>query len=231
MTPELLRANYKKLLPIVGNTFDEEPLYVSLAEDSKYYSLFVNATQMEFQKSLDKLMLSEGTSWSISGYLENRATILSEYPQMVTEERFYHLGIDINLPCATKLYAPNDGEVVLSRYESGKGNYGGMTVLKIQNGHTYYMLFGHLNPHKLPVLGKTLEKGEEFAQLGDMNHNGNWYCHTHLRISKNPLNCHPNLIRFSSTMLAIVINKFSRFWFYLYLKILALKVAIIPSAL
>ena len=136
MTQEELTANYIKLLPIVGNSFNIAPLYVSLGEDSNYYELFANDSQLEFQQALDELIQVNGKTWSVSGYLENRSTVLREFPQMVAEERFYHLGIDINLPCGTKLYAPNDCEVVQSKYEAGMGNYGGLTILKFQKTQT-----------------------------------------------------------------------------------------------
>ena len=182
MTQEELTANYIKLLPIIGDSFNESPLYISLGEDSNYYSLFADASQVEFQQSLEELIERKGKTWSVSGYLENRSTMLREIPHMVAEKRFYHLGIDINLPCGTKLYAPYDCEVALSKYEDGYGNYGGITVLKFQSSKTYYMLFGHLNPDKLPIVGEILKKGEAFAQLGNMSENGNWFYHTHLQV-------------------------------------------------
>ena len=197
MTQKELDLNYKKLLPIIDasfnsnsfndnsfndNLFNEAPLYVSLGEDSEYYRLFAHVPQAEFQKRLEELILLKGAAWSVSGYLENRATMVKDFPQMQTEERFYHLGIDINLPCGTKLYAPKDCEVTLSKYEDGDGNYGGVTVLKFQTGSTYYMLFGHLDPESLLTVGTSIKKGESFAVIGDMNQNGNWYYHTHLQI-------------------------------------------------
>ena len=192
MIQKELDLNYNKLLPIIKdsvngksfshNSFNEAPLYVSLGEDSEYYHLFAHVSQAEFQKRLEELILLKGTVWSVSGYLENRATMLKDFPQMQAEERFYHLGIDINLPCGAKLYAHKDCEVALSRYEDGYGNYGGVTVLKFQAGSTYYMLFGHLNPESLLPVGTSIKKGEPFATLGNMNQNGNWYHHTHLQI-------------------------------------------------
>ena len=176
--------NYKKLLPIIGNSFNEPPLYFPLSEESEYYSLFADVPQHEIQNLMERIMFQSGTRWSVSGYLENRATILRNYPQMVIEGRFYHLGIDINVPCGTKLFAPYDCEVVVSDYEEGQGNYGGLTVLKcgIQSAGMVYLLFGHLNPEKLPCVGARLAQGMEFAQIGDMTQNGNWFYHTHLQV-------------------------------------------------
>ena len=175
--------NYKKLLPIFGGVFKTAPLFFPLCEESEYYDLFSNVPQSEFQKSLNDITMQKGSEWSVSGYLENRATILKDYPQMVEKERFYHLGIDIHALNGTQLYAPFDCEVVVSKYEEGGGNYGGITILKCKNNETeFYMLFGHLNPNKLQAVGSQLKKGDVFAEFGDMDQNGNWFYHTHLQI-------------------------------------------------
>ena len=176
--------NYKKLLPIIGESFKKMPLYFPLSEESPYYELFANLPQPEFQKSLDKIVSNNDTNWSISGYLENRTTILKDYPQMAAEKRFYHLGIDINITWGTKLYAPFDCEVEIREYEGGKGNYGGVIVLKCidLNGGIFYLLFGHLAPEPFIHPGTALKKGDVFAKVGDMKQNGNWYYHTHLQI-------------------------------------------------
>ena len=182
MTQEKLNANYKKLIPIVGNSFNKTPIYVSLGMDSEYFELFNDVPQSEFQKSLDQLILSKDTNWSVSGYLENRSAILREFPDILAEKRVYHLGIDLNLPCGAELYAPYDCEVVVKDYEDGLGHYGGVIVLKVLKSEPFYMLFGHLNPDTLPAIGTKLKKGEPFARIGDMAQNGNWYYHTHFQI-------------------------------------------------
>ena len=183
MTQELLNKNYGKLLPIVGEDFKEVPLYFSLADDSEYFALFADKTQADLQKAIDKTVASMGKTWSISGYLEKRATVLNKYPQMVSEERFFHLGLDINLPVGTNLYAPFDCAVELSGYEKDEGDYGGFILLRCKNNDTeFFMLFGHLDSNKLSAKGTPIKKGEIFAQIGDTSQNGNWYYHTHLQI-------------------------------------------------
>ena len=183
MTGNDANVDYNKLLPIMGDDFKSAPMLFPLCEGSEYYDTFANVSQAEFQKSLSDIMSRNGAQWSVSGYLENRATILKDYPQMVNEGRFYHLGIDIHAPCGTKLYAPYDCEVAQSKYEEGEGDYGGLIILKCRKpGTTFYMLFGHLNPDKLPPVGTGLKKGEVFAEFGEMSQNGNWFYHTHMQV-------------------------------------------------
>jgi len=183
-TEKYIADNFAKLLPIIGDFFQDAPLYFPISEDSKYYDLFSNLSVSELQGIHDAELAKNGRKWSISGYLENRATALRNFPQMAAQERFYHLGIDINAPCGTKLYTPYDCEVVISGYDAGEGNYGGFIVMKchnVQNG-IFYMLFGHLSPSKLPPIGAFLNEGDEFAEFGNMGENGNWPYHTHLQI-------------------------------------------------
>ncbi|MCL2163891.1 MAG: peptidoglycan DD-metalloendopeptidase family protein [Oscillospiraceae bacterium] len=182
MSVEEINEYYKKLIPIIGDDFDAPPLYVPLSNENENIGFFAKASTIEFQLFLDELISKNSTRWSISYYLEDRSAILMRFPQMANEKRFYHLGIDINVPLGTKLYSPFDSDVIISDYEEGDGNYGGFTVLRCQQQTTvFYLLFGHLNPGKLPCPGTRLRHGEAFSQVGDMSQNGNWHYHTHLQ--------------------------------------------------
>ncbi|MCL1936443.1 MAG: hypothetical protein FWF57_08755 [Defluviitaleaceae bacterium] len=184
--------DYKKITKILGNDFDNKPIYVSLADDSPYRKIFDDITQKQWQKELEKIHKQSNVKWSYSEYLENRESGLIKYPQMAASKRFFHLGIDINAPVYTKLYAPHDSEVVISTFESGIGNYGGLCVLKskteikkenINKKDEYiYILFGHLDNDNLPNIYTKLKKGDYFARFGDFHQNGNWFYHVHIQI-------------------------------------------------
>jgi len=139
--------------------------------------------QRAFQQRLDYEMGSD-YSWGISAYLENRATLLSECPQMVSEKRFFHLGLDIIVPLGTTLHAPLQGSVAETGYESGEGNYGGFVLLKHDSPYfeTFYSFYGHLRLSSLPGTGRSLDAGMPFAEIGDFHENGNWFYHTHLQV-------------------------------------------------
>ena len=139
--------------------------------------------QKGFQKRLEDMMKDQFT-WGVSSYLENRETVLSQCPQMVEEQRFYHLGLDIIVPLGTPLHAPLDAKVVESGYEAGEGNYGGHVLLMHQSPlfETFYSFYGHLNRGKLPVIGTELRAADVFAYIGDFHENGNWFYHTHFQV-------------------------------------------------
>lgn len=160
-----------------------DPLVVDLSQGSKVFDEVDIHDQQAFQRWLDQAM-GDRYSWGLSAYLENRETILCQYPQMKEDARYFHLGLDIIVPLATPLYAPLDAVVQESDYEEGEGNYGGNVLLRHDSPHfeTFYSLYGHLNREKLPEPGALIKAGDPFAWIGDFHENGNWFYHTHLQV-------------------------------------------------
>ncbi len=160
-----------------------DPLVLNLSPGSPIFDLVDIHDQQTLQKLLDKWMKDRYT-FGLASYLENRETILSHYPQMKEEERFFHLGLDIIVPLGTPLFAPLDGIVAVSGYEAGDKNYGAHVLLKHESPYfeTFYSFYGHLNQEKLPAIGQAFTAGEAFACIGDFHENGNWFFHTHLQI-------------------------------------------------
>ena len=139
--------------------------------------------QAKFQKVLEEKMGSK-YCWGLSPYLERRATLLGDCPQMVDEKRFIHLGLDVIVGLGTPLHAPLDAKIEESGYERGEGNYGGYVLLKHESAYfqTFYSFYGHLCKDRLPAAGKTVRAGAAFAEIGDFHENGNWFHHTHIQV-------------------------------------------------
>jgi len=140
--------------------------------------------QKGFQAVLDDAMARGHHSWGVAPYLERRDTLLADCPQMVAEERFIHLGLDVIVPLGTPLHAPLDAVVEATGYEAGEGNYGGHVLLKHAAPHfeTFYSFYGHLCKGRLPETGASFAAGEAFAEIGDFHENGNWFYHTHIQV-------------------------------------------------
>ncbi len=139
--------------------------------------------QKGLQRVLDDQMRSR-YRWGVSPYLERRDTLLGDCPQMVADQRFIHLGLDVIVPLGTPLHAPLDASVADSGYEEGEGNYGGWVLLKHASPcfETFYSLYGHLCKSFLPIAGSDYEAGAVFAEIGDFHENGNWFYHTHIQV-------------------------------------------------
>ena len=140
--------------------------------------------QRTFQRRLDAGMTAGGHCWGLAGYLERRDSLLRDCPQMVSENRFYHLGLDVIAACGTALHAPLAATVADTGYEAGDGNYGGYVLLEHGSPgvETFYSFYGHLSRADLPARGTRLQPGDPFARLGDFHENGNWFHHTHLQV-------------------------------------------------
>ena len=160
------------------------PLVVDMSDQGFIFENMDVRDQQECQHRIDELMAEGKYTWGVSSYLENRKNVLSDCHQMVEEQRFYHLGLDIIVPLATPLYAPLAATVEISGYEAGEGNYGGNVLLRHESPEfeTFFSLYGHLNREKLPAQGTSLRAGDPFAYIGDFHENGNWFYHTHLQI-------------------------------------------------
>ena len=140
-------------------------------------------SQAALQQAIDGFF-ARGYGYGLSPYLEYRDTLLSRFPQMADERRFFHLGIDVIAPVQTPLCAPLDGCVTHTGYEDGDGNYGGYVVAQHADihGSPFFALYGHLDPASLPTQGSLLHAGDIFATLGDRTTNGGWFIHTHVQL-------------------------------------------------
>ena len=168
--------------PIFKN-LSGDPFIVDMSVTSHIFNKVDVLDQKNFQQYLDSQMQGK-FKWGLSSYLENREIVLSGYPQMVEEKRFFHLGIDIIVPLGTPLFAPLDSKVKDAGYEAGKGNYGNYVMLMHESEYfdTFYSFYGHLSAEAMPHLGKNLKVGEQFASIGDFHENGNWFFHTHFQV-------------------------------------------------
>jgi len=160
-----------------------DPLVVDMSNHSSIFDDMDVRDQKKFQNRLESMMENR-YSWGVSSYLENREKVLSPCPQMVEEQRFYHLGLDIIVPLDTPLHAPLSAIVKDSGYEAGDGNYGGHVLLMHESTdfETFYSFYGHLNSEKLPARGTEYAAGDVFSYIGDFHENGNWFYHTHFQI-------------------------------------------------
>jgi hypothetical protein len=180
--PYALYDRHIRLAPLFDN-LKGDPLLIDLSTGNHLLEQIDVRDQKNFQSLLEGQMAA-GSNWGLGGYLERRDTLLRDCPQMVADERYYHLGVDIMVPVNSLLHAPLDAVVSQAGYEEGEGNYGGFILLKHAGPgfEAFYSFYGHLNPGSLPPAATQLKAGDEFARIGDFHENGNWYHHTHLQM-------------------------------------------------
>ena len=180
--PFIIYSRKIELKPIF-HELQGEPYIADLSPESVLLKDIDMRDQQGFQRILEERMGVE-YSWGLAAYLENSDTLLADCPQMVKEQRFIHLGLDIIVDLGTPLHTPLDATVAECGYEAGEGNYGSFVLLRHESPYfqTFYSFYGHLSKSSLPEPGKVVAAGQPFAEIGDFHENGNWFYHTHLQI-------------------------------------------------
>ncbi|MDR0423839.1 MAG: peptidoglycan DD-metalloendopeptidase family protein [Rickettsiales bacterium] len=165
---------YEEIFPLFGDEIKGDLHYNFI---NKEYTSLESATREIFDE-----IEADGKEIGYAGYLENRSKSLIQ-TYIYKESRVIHLGIDLFVPTDTNLYAPLDGEVVISEIEKQDGGYGGFVVMKHNiNNVVFYTLYGHLKRDYLPKLNSYLKKGDKFASIGNIEENGRWAPHLHLQV-------------------------------------------------
>jgi len=106
-------------------------------------------------------------------------------PFKASNRRTVHIGVDIFAPAGTRVHAPMDATVAAVENRKDSQDYGGLVILchEIEKGTPFFTLYGHLNPESIAPLstGQRIEKGLDFAALGEREHNGGWAPHLHFQ--------------------------------------------------
>ena len=87
----------------------------------------------------------------------------------------FHNGLDLRAPVNTKVYAPEDGEVVSVYFTTAGGH---QLIIEHDNGFTTG--YAHLNAYKVKV-GDRVKKGQHIANTGDTGQSTGPHLHFTLR--------------------------------------------------
>lgn len=178
-----LNLNGVAIHPLFGDALKGEPYIFNFSSNNPKTLEYDPANFAQFDEMIFEEMHQAGHSWGIGKYLEERKNILRDYPTIIEEGRYYHLGLDIAVPYDTPLFAPLKAEVVKVGKETDLGNYGGYVMLKHQkNGVIFYSFYGHLKTPHLVSVDEKIKARQEFARIGKESDSGGWFCHTHLQI-------------------------------------------------
>lgn len=171
------------VFPLFGDRLQGQPLVFDFSSANPEVDLFDTADFDGFQRRIFAQLEQAGAQWGVGRYLEERGRLLSRYPQMAEEQRFFHVGLDIVVPADWPLHAPLDGHVHALGRDAGLGNYGGYLVLRHELGGTaFFSLYGHLALPLALEVGAFVRAGEIIAHIGAGLDSGGWFTHTHLQI-------------------------------------------------
>jgi len=178
-----LCLNGVNIYSLFGNFLKGRP-YIFDFSSNNPKTLEYNLTDFnQFNTMVFEELDASSHQWGIGKYLEERKNLLRAYPNIIEEQRYYHLGLDIIVPFNTPMYSPLDAEVYKTGKETTVGNYGGYIILKHDiNGVVFYSFYGHLKTPHLVNAGDHIKAGQKFAHIGEESDSGGWFCHVHLQI-------------------------------------------------
>lgn len=185
--------NLKQLFPTIDRT---EVHLLDLSVSSTWIGHEVDFNNLDwFQYKIDQLQKEVPAKIIAGGYIEPRPLYTDDSfdtkGDYGNQSRSVHLGVDFWLPEETPVHAFMKGEVVTATYQKQHKNYGGLIILKHQEGElTFYTLYGHLSkPSSEAVsLGDIIESGERIGYLGAPDDNGAWTPHLHFQVQLSLLN-------------------------------------------
>lgn len=187
-------TNLHEVLPELFTRSELLPLYfadITAADAKKDIKTYIeqqerrgiNPREARYRQQFNNQVL-DGTAarYLIGRYAENREDILAPESHMVQEARTYHMGIDAFCQDQEPVYAPCDGEIIVSAYEPGEYNYGNYIIFRPDDTTLPYMFFGHLANDRRHT-GR-VSAGEQIARLGSYEQleNGGWSIHLHLQL-------------------------------------------------
>lgn len=178
---------FSELLPTVQK---EQIHLVDLKVSSPWIGSSSDFNDLDFfQFKIDRLQKEKPDKILAGGYGEPRplytASTYEREGNNGPESRTVHLGIDFWLVEGTPVHALFDGEVHTATNDEGYKEYGGLIILKhIENGITFYSLYGHLSTNSVEAFqaGDRIKKGDQVGLLGNTTENGGWVPHLHFQI-------------------------------------------------
>lgn len=169
--------------PLFGDRLQGDPHVFDFSANNPNVAEYASQDFEHFQQQVFDELEAHGKSWGIGHYLEERATLLRHFPQMVESGRVVHVGLDIIAPPGAELYAPLEGVVHAVGLDDGAGNYGGYVVLAHEvEGVRFSTFLGHLETDFPVEVGKPVAAGALVGRLGTHGDSGQWFTHTHLQV-------------------------------------------------
>ncbi|MEN9570590.1 MAG: hypothetical protein RL172_1821 [Bacteroidota bacterium] len=123
--------------------------------------------------------------YGIGGYNENRVLYQRSTHFNGDEPRSIHLGIDIWGAAGTPVFAPMGGMVHSVAFNNHFGDYGATIILQHQlDTVAFHTLYGHVSLGDIAALseGMYVNRGQQIAQFGTPEENGDWPPHLHFQI-------------------------------------------------
>jgi peptidoglycan LD-endopeptidase LytH len=187
----LLKKNQTLFAPIVDfNPSTEKIISLDFTSKNKSLTPKIFSDTTLFSNYIEDTLKAENAKFGVGGYLEERNVYArsTHFNNAEGEARRLHLGVDIWGNAHTPVYAFLEAKIHSFAFNDNFGDYGATIILEHElENETFFSLFGHLSLANLDGLfvGKAIKKGEQFANFGIANENGQWPPHLHLQMITN----------------------------------------------
>ncbi len=131
------------------------------------------------QKLVDHAHKERHLDWSFGDYLVRR-TLAWQGSYLEKDQRFVHVGVDVNLPPGTPVHVPEDLTIIkVDDDKDPSGGWGPRIIAKDEKDGTGIVL-AHLQ-NVIAKEGDYIRRGTKLAEVGSAPHNGNWWSHLHIQ--------------------------------------------------
>jgi len=185
-----LRAQHAAFAPLLG--VDLRSATVAPLDFSAGSALIASDPERNAPRELDdriaRVMTQHGAQIGVGGYDEARLIYHWPNEPQGMEPRTIHIGLDLSAAPGTPLFAPLDGVVHGFENADGYHDYGPVIVLRHETTDEqpvkFFTLYGHLSVDSLHglAIGQRIERGAEFARIGEAPTNGHWWAHVHMQV-------------------------------------------------
>ena len=103
MYPLAILKQETKIHPLLGDALRGDPHVFDFSAANPSASEYETTDYDAFQSAILEELERSGKQWGVGRYLEERRTLLRNYPQMIEEGRVYHAGLDITSPAGTPI--------------------------------------------------------------------------------------------------------------------------------
>lgn len=131
------------------------------------------------QAMVDECHIRLGVQYSYGGWLEDRS-VLWKGSYLEEDNKYTHLGLDINAPEGTPVALDMPGQIVfIDNDHPLVGGWGNRVMIKL-HFLPIVLIYGHLANIKYRI-GRIIEAKDIFAEIGPSSSNGSWYTHVHVQ--------------------------------------------------
>ena len=169
----------------------------TMSRRKKWWNFFASATTLD---NNDHTILTKGV-FAVGRYDENRVNMYESGLFETLDDdgksvrRTVHVGIDLDGPVGTRVYAFTKGKIHAVGYNPELGDYGNVIVIEhwLSGDRTVYALYGHLSNASIKgrKKGDRIRAGQCIGKFGDIHENGGWFIpHVHFQLALSPPDTH-----------------------------------------